>query len=120
MLEAQGMALVGGGGGAGGIRWPAACCNGAGASGCAVSVGLLCCRQGAFAAGSGAFSVGLHAGSLIAGLLADLDLAADGVSFGLPTAGSFGFSAGLTTAACGAWKLVPMYVTLTLSWDKGS
>ena len=100
MLSALGMALVGGGGGVGGIRWPAAGCNGAGAGGCAVSAGLLCCRQGAFAAGSGAFSVGLHAGSLVAGLLADLDLAADGVSFGLPTAG---FSAGLTTAARGGW-----------------
>ena len=102
MLEARRMLVVGGGGGAGGIRWPAACCNGAGAGGCAVSAGVL--RQGAFGAGSGAFSVGLHAGSLVAGLLADLDLAADGVSFGLPTAGSFGFSAGLTAAACfGGW-----------------
>ena len=72
--------------------------------GCAVLAGVLCCRQGAFGAGSGAFSVGLHAGSLVAGLLADLDLAADGLSFGLPTAGSFGFSAGLTAAACfGGW-----------------
>ena len=101
MLSALGMVLVGGGGGVGGIRWPAAGCNGAGVGGCAVLAGVLCCRQGALPAGSGAFSVGLHAGSLVAGLLADLDLAADGVSFVLPTAGSFGFSAGLTTAACG-------------------
>ena len=100
MLSALGMALLGGGGGVGGIRWPAAGCNGAGAGGCAVLAGVLCCRQGALPAGSGAFSVGLHAGSLVAGLLADLDLAADGVSFGLPTAG---FSAGLTTAARGVW-----------------
>ena len=103
MLSA--LALLGGGGGVGGIRWPAAGCNGAGAGGCAVSAGLLCCgglaRQGR--SGSIAFAVGVHACSLLGGLLADLDLAADGVSFGLPSAGSFGLSAGLTTAACGAW-----------------
>ena len=97
MLSALGMALVGGGGGVGGIRWPSAGCNGAGVGGCAVLAGVLCCRQGAL---PGAFSVGLHAGSLVAGLLADLDLAADGVSFGLLTAG---FSAGLTTSVWGAW-----------------